>query len=104
MRVRIYQKSKSAMQSGSMSGRSGLPWHIEVVRQHPAEAEPLMGWQSSMETLHTIDLAFPRLEDAVAYAEKHGFEYIVSNPTPKRRRAQAYADNFRFGRKQGWTH
>ena len=41
---------------------------------------------------------------AVAYAERNGLAYTIVEPTLRRPIRKSYADNFRFGRKQSWTH
>jgi hypothetical protein len=44
-------------------------------------------------------------EEAVAYAEKHGIPYqLCSSRTCPRPKPKAYSDNFRFDRKQPWSH
>ena len=41
----------------------------------------------------------------MAYAEKHGITYDLEIPPPvKKIKAKVYADNFRFGRADNWTH
>ena len=40
-------------------------------------------------------LAFATKDEAIAYAEKHGFHYHVVPAPPVKLKLQAYADNFR---------
>ena len=40
----------------------------------------------------------------MAYAEKHGIPYDVELPNRAVIKPKAYADNFRYGRKENWTH
>ena len=104
MKARIYQKPKSAMQSGNTGWGKSAKWAMEPVRQYKAAPDPLMGWQSSGDTLKTLELSFDSLDDAVAYAKQHQIDHVVV-PTPQRRRKlKAYADNFSYNRKQPWTH
>jgi len=51
-----------------------------------------------------LRLLFETKEEAVAYCERHGIAYQVSEPSEPVRRPMAYADNFAFTRKDGWTH
>jgi len=41
---------------------------------------------------------------AVAYAEWHGIPYQVSEAQDVTVKKISYADNFRYGRPQPWTH
>jgi hypothetical protein len=102
MRARIFQRPKTSMQSGQ--AHSG-DWVLEF---QPAERElndPLMGWWGSSDTLGSVRLRFDTPEDAKAYAEKHGITYDFEAPPALRPvKPKAYADNFRYGRSENWTH
>ncbi len=101
MRARIYQPPKNAMQSG----RAGTHhWVMEFEPAAPRRADPLMGWIGSTDTQAQVKLTFENREEAVAYAEKHGIAYDVELPQERRVKPKAYADNFRFGRREMWTH
>ena len=63
-----------------------------------------MGWAGSGDTNAQVSLHFNTSEDAVAYAEAQGLAYEVEEPKPVRIKAKVYADNFRFGRTDNWTH
>jgi len=104
MKVRIFQKPKSAMQSGNTGWGKSAPWVMESIRQHRAQPDSLMGWQSSGDTLKTIHLAFDTLDQALDYAKSHGFDATVLASPARRRCLKTYADNFDFRRKQAWTH
>ena len=90
--ARIYQRPKSAMQSGR--ARTDR-WVLEY---EPAEAQrpaPLTGWAGSHDVRNQLRLNFPTLDAATAYAEKEGIAFQVV-PAPERKlKLQAYADNFR---------
>jgi hypothetical protein len=49
-------------------------------------------------------LEFDSAEEAVAYAEANGIAYQVFEPHLLQPRAKSYSDNFRFDRKQPWSH
>lgn len=90
--VRIYQKSKNAMQSG----RSGTDrWLLEFEPTEAQRADPLMGWAGSGDTRRQLVLNFPTLEAAKAYAAGKGLVATVVQPPRKVLKLQAYADNFR---------
>jgi len=104
MKVRIFQKPKSAMQSGNSGWGKSAGWMMEFIRQHRAQPDSLMGWQSSGDTLKTIHIEFDTLDQALDYAKSHGFEATALPSPARRRRFKTYADNFDFRRKQAWTH
>jgi hypothetical protein len=104
MKVRIFQKPKSAMQSGNTGWGKPAGWKMESIRQHRAQPDALMGWQSSGDTLKTIHLEFDSLDLALDYAQSHGFEATVIPSPARRRQLKTYADNFDDRRKQAWTH
>ena len=100
-RARIYQQPKTAMQSG----RAGTQdWVLDFEPAEARKADPLMGWIGSADTQAQVRLRFDSREEAVAYAERCGLAYEVELPRPIRFRPKAYADNFRFGRRDNWTH
>lgn len=102
MRARIFMRPKTATQSGvAGAGEWVLDW------QSPQREvnEPLMGWWGSGSTQGQVRLAFDSCELAVGYAKANGIEYQVEQPPMKRAiKPKAYADNFRYGRSENWTH
>lgn len=101
MFAKIYVPAKNATQSK----RSSEVWVLEYEPEQASETEPLMGWSSSGDMRSQIRMRFSSREEAVSYAERNGIPYQVSGE-PKARpvRKKSYGDNFRFGRKKGWTH
>ena len=102
-KARIYRSPKSAMQSGRART------HDWVLRYEPLEAQridPLTGWPGSGDTRAQVRLAFPTAEAAVAWAESKGIPYELEPAPPVRSeiKPKSYADNFRFGRTDNWTH
>ena len=63
-----------------------------------------MGWTASDDMRQQVTLEFDTRDEAVAYAEKHGIAYQVFEPHQPKTRGRAYSDNFRFERKEPWTH
>lgn len=101
MKARIFKPSRTAMQSGTRKTRQ---WRLEPVIDSAPEVEPLMGWTSSADTRRQIRLNFPTKEEAIAYAERHGFDYRVEEPKAAGEKKIAYSDNFRADRVAPWTH
>jgi hypothetical protein len=101
MRARIFQQPKDNTQSGQANT---LDWILEYGHSEQRHTDPLMGWFGSGDTRSQLSLHFPSKEDAVAYAERQSIPYDIELPTPRVRRPKAYADNFRFDRRQNWTH
>lgn len=101
MLARIYQPSKSSMQSGWAATKR---WVLEYEPERPRTVEPLMGWTSSADMRSQILLEFDTQEEAVTYAEKHGIPHQVFEPHAPKVRPKSYSDNFRFDRKVPWTH
>ncbi len=99
--ARIYVPPKSAMQSGR--GRT-QGWVLEFEPGEKQRLDPLMGWSGSGDTRGQVRLHFDTKEQALAYAEANGLAYEVEEPKPLRIKPKSYADNFRFGRTENWTH
>ena len=94
-RARIYRPAKTAMQSGTAMTRK---WVLDYEPETPREPDPLMGWASAGDTLNQVHLRFDTLEEAVAFARKHGLDYDVIEPHRAAIRPKSYADNFRYDR------
>ena len=101
MTARIYKPSKSAMQSGF--GRT-KEWVLEFAPAAARTVDPLMGWTSSTDTASQVKLSFDTQEEAIAYAERNGIPFVVSEPTQRKAIRKSYSDNFKFGRIGSWTH
>jgi ETC complex I subunit conserved region len=91
----IYRPAKTAMQSGRAGTRN---WILEYEPATPRRPEPLMGWASAQDTLNEVRLRFATLEEAVAFADKHGLAYTVIQPQESIEKPKSYADNFRYDR------
>jgi len=100
-RARIYQPPKNAMQSGWARTKR---WVLEWEPAAPRRADPLMGWIGSDDTQAQVRLFFDTCEAAEAYAKANHIAYVVEQPRPRRIVPKAYADNFRVGRSENWTH
>ena len=56
--------------------------------------EPLMGWESSTDTLTELKLEFSTKELAIEYANKNKIDFEVVEPQKRKIIKKAYADNF----------
>ena len=101
MSARIYKPAKTAMQSGTAKTHD---WVVDFDPEAPRQVEPLMGWTSSSDMRQQLRLRFATKEEAVAYCERQGVAYQLSEEKPVARRITAYADNFAFKRRDAWTH
>jgi hypothetical protein len=102
MRARIYQLAKSAMQSGTSGSDE---WILDREPAARLTADPLMGWAGGGDTANQVKLRFPSREAALAYAERHAIAADVEiPPTRQAMRPKVYADNFKFGRLENWSH
>jgi len=101
MTVRIYQPTKTAMQSGKAKTRR---WVLEHAPETARRPEPLMGRVAAGDTKNQVRLGFETKEDAIAYAKKHNLAYRVQEPRRSKPRIKTYADNFAFNRAGSWTH
>ena len=89
------------MQSGNAAADR---WLLEFEPETRKSAEPLMGYTSTADMRRQVRLAFDTRDQAIAYAEKHGIPYRVSESNEAAPKKLSYADNFRYGRPQPWTH
>jgi hypothetical protein len=101
MVARIYKPAKTAMQQGNAASRE---WVLEYAAEKPLGIEPLMGWTSSSDTRTQVRVSFPTREEAIAFATRQGLPFRVDEPQRIELRPKSYAENFKFGRVDSWTH
>jgi hypothetical protein len=101
MVARIYKPSRNAMQSGHARSQH---WVLEFEPEAARGIEPLMGWTSSGDMKQQLRLNFDTKEHAIAYAQRNGLPFRVFEPSQPRTPRKSYADNFRWGRPDLWTH
>lgn len=89
------------MQSGDAKTDA---WVLDYAPEQPRGTDPLMGWTSSGDMNSQVSLRFPTREEAVAYARARGMPFRVVETPQRTRVKKSYADNFRFGRPESWTH
>lgn len=93
MRVRIYKPAKTTMQSGFAKAHY---WLVEPELPTSRQPEPLMGWTSSGDTLNQLKMVFETSDEAMAFCEKQGWDYVVDKPRARKVVPRSYADNFKF--------
>merc|ERR1712216_742719 len=72
--VFIYSPARTAMQSGVEKTHQ---WLLEF--ENPERwRNPLMGWSSTADPMSNLKLYFSSQENAIAYAERQGFNYHIS--------------------------
>ncbi len=96
--VRIYQPSKTAMQSGK---RKTKKWLMEFNTQRYFLIDPFMGWISSANTSGQLRLFFTDLQDAIQFAKQKGLSYTINSPTRILKKPKNYAANFTCSRIRG---
>ena len=101
MPAHIFKPAKTAMQSGTARTHE---WLLVPEPQSPREIDPLMGWTSSRDMSSEVRLTFATKEEAIAYAERNGMAYVVTETPPRIPIRKSYSDNFKFGRIGSWTH
>jgi hypothetical protein len=89
-KAKIYIPNKSAMQSGL--GKLDK-WILEFETKDPTK-NPLMGWESSSDTLSEVRLEFSTKELAIDYAKKKKIDYEIIEPKKRKIVKKSYADNF----------
>ena len=89
-KAKIYVPSKTPMQSGV--GKNKL-WIIEFETEDTG-INPLMGWESSSDTLSEVKLEFTTKVLAIEYAKKNKIDFEIIDPNKKKIIKKSYADNF----------
>ena len=78
------------MQSGR---RNTKKWLLEFDTLNTG-INPLMGWETSKDTMSEVKLEFSTKEQAVNYAKKNNIDYYVVEPQKSKIIKKSYADNF----------
>ena len=89
-KAKIYIPTKNAMQSGLTKSNK---WIIEFNTKNPG-INPLMGWESSTDTLSELKLEFETKDLAIEYANKNKIDFELVEPQKRKIVKKAYADNF----------
>ena len=89
-KAKIYKPTKTAMQSGL--GKNDK-WIIEYITKNPG-INPLMGWESSTDTLSELKLEFSTKESAIDYAKRNKIIFEIVEPKQRIILKKSYSDNF----------
>ena len=89
-KAKIYKPTKTAMQSGM---KKFDKWILEYITEDPT-INPLMGWESSTDTLTELKMNFTTKEKAIEYAKKNKIEFELIEPKERKIVKKSYADNF----------
>ena len=68
-------------------------WILEFETKDPT-TNPLMGWESSTDTLTELKLEFSSKELAINYAKKMKIDFEIIEPKKRKIIKKSYADNF----------
>ena len=68
-------------------------WILEYETKDPT-SNPLMGWESSNDTLSELRLEFTSKESALNYARKMKINYEIIEPKKRKIIKKSYSDNF----------
>ena len=68
-------------------------WILQFETKDPTK-NPLMGWESSSDTLSEVKLEFSSKELAIDYAKKKKIDYEIIEPKKRKIVKKSYADNF----------
>ena len=55
---------------------------------------PLMGWETSKDTMSEVKLEFSSKDQAINYAKKNSIDFYVIEPQKSKIIKKTYADNF----------
>ena len=89
-KAKIYKPAKTAMQSGKRNTKN---WLLEFDTLNTG-INPLMGWETSQDTMSEIKLEFSNKDQAISYAKKNNIDYYVVEPQKNKIIKKSYAENF----------
>jgi len=89
-KAKIYKPTKTAMQSGKRGIKN---WLLEFDTLDTG-INPLMGWETSKDTMSEIKLKFSNKEQAINYAKKNNIDYYIVEPQKSKTIIKSYSDNF----------
>ena len=87
---KIYKTSKTAMQSGKRNTKN---WILEFDTLNTG-INPLMGWETSKDTMSEVKLEFSSKEEALIYVKKNNIDYYIVEPQRAKIVKKSYSDNF----------
>jgi alpha-glucosidase (family GH31 glycosyl hydrolase) len=89
-KAKIYKPTRTAMQSGKGNTKK---WLLEFDTLDNG-VDPLMGWESSKDTMSEIKLEFSSKDHAINYAKKNDLDFYIIEPQKRKIIIKSYSDNF----------
>tara|TARA_B110000438_G_scaffold93737_1_gene93181 strand:+ start:1299 stop:1586 length:288 start_codon:yes stop_codon:yes gene_type:complete len=89
-KVKIYKPTRTATQSGK---RNTKKWLLEFDTLNTG-VDPLMGWESSKDTMSEVKLEFSTKDQAINYAKKNDLDFYIIEPQERKIIKKSYSDNF----------
>jgi NADH dehydrogenase (ubiquinone) Fe-S protein 4 len=90
IKAKIYIPTKTSMQSGLGKGDK---WVFKFETENTG-INPLMGWETSSNTLSELNLEFSTKELAIEYAKKNKIDFEIIEPQKRKTIKKSYANNF----------
>ena len=78
------------MQSGKRNSKN---WLLEFDTLNKG-VDPLMGWETSKDTMSEVKLEFTSKDQAISYAKKNDIDYYIVEPQQRKIIKKSYTDNF----------
>ena len=78
------------MQSGTRNTKN---WLLEFDTLNTG-INPLMGWESSKDTMSEVKLEFSTKDQAINYAKKNNLDFSIIEPQKRKIIKKSYSDNF----------
>jgi len=89
-KAKIYKPSKTATQSGKGKTKN---WILKYESRYGV-TNPLMGWETSVDTMGEVILEFTTKDKAIEYAKNNKIQYELVEPKKSDFIIKSYADNF----------
>jgi len=90
LKAKIYIPTKTSMQSGFGNSEK---WVLEFQTSNTG-INPLMGWETSSDTLSELNLEFSTKDLAIEYSKKNKIDFEVIEPQKRKTVKKSYANNF----------
>ena len=89
-KAKIYKPTRTVMQSGMGNTKN---WLLEFDTINTG-INPLMGWETSKDTMSEVKLEFSTKEQAINYAKKNNVGYYIVESKKRKIIKKSYTDNF----------
>ena len=89
-KAKIYKPTKTVMQSGMRNTKN---WLLKYDTLNTG-IDPLMGWETSKDTMSEVKLEFSTKEQAINYAKKNNIDYYIVEPQKYKLIKKSYSNNF----------